>query len=188
MVQWGPSNNVQDGYEFGGPTWVNNPNPIYAGSDSYQAAFRFTVSDPDAPDSGDTIDASTEIVIDIDGVTGTPDGLTLFGNAVDDAPVIDAVGNEPSAWTFTAAGGTIPASPGTGTETIDAQTPVQDIVSRGGWVAGQDMAFVIWDDGTNSNTGEFLSIDGATTVATLEINWTAAGAGGSILPHIMAYS
>src|SRR5690606_4167339 len=84
--------------------------------------------------------------------------LTINGQAIDDAPTFAAVDNNISGRTRTAA--TVNWTPSAWTNnqtylTPDIKTLVQEIVNRGGWVRGNDMAFII--DG--SSTSNFRSAD-----------------------------
>lgn len=123
------------------------------------------------PTSGATINTAT-ITLNITAIAGTPN-TTVFGVDVDDAAAFSDPGNLPSAAAKTTASSDGDPA-GTGTQTINVVTQVQEIINRAGWASGNDMAFV-WDDnagsGSNSWTAEDFQAAG-TAHAVLDIDYT----------------
>ena len=99
---------------------------------------------------GDAINSAT-LTLNITTINGSPD-TDIYGVDVDDAAEWSNPGNLPSAATKTTANTNF-APTGTGIEVIDVTAIVQEIVNRGGWVSGNDMAFVTSDNvGVATNT------------------------------------
>lgn len=183
MVQIFPTL-VEDGYENADTNWQTNPATIYAGSTSpYHGAYHF---DPVAvPADRASIDASTELTIDVSSVAGSgPSDIAVFGNDTDDVTDIDTA-SRPSTWTRTTASTAVPQNPGTGTEVIDVQAIISEITARAGWATGQGIGLVIWEGGS-SGAGNYLAIDANTNPAVLEINYTAAGGSQAVSAELLA--
>ncbi len=122
---------------------------------------------------GAVVSAAT-ITLNVTQIGGSPD-TTLYGVDVDDAAAFADPGNLPSAATRTTATADLDPS-GTGTKVVDVSTIVQEIIDRAGWASGNDMAFVIINNGTEGNiyTLEDYSAAG-TNEAQLDVTYTAGG-------------
>lgn len=122
------------------------------------------------PVSGATINSAT-ITHNVTAIAGTPD-TTCYGVDVDDAAAFSDPGNLPSAAARTTASSDADPA-GTGSRTINVATQVQEIVNRAGWASGNDMAFVMIDNGTGENNWSAEDFQAAGTAeAFLDIDYT----------------
>ncbi len=127
-----------------------------------------------------------------DETDSTSTNLTIYGQAIDDAPYFSSTYNNISNRTKTSA--SVSWSPEAWTtvhatsQTTDLKSIVQEIVNRAGWAPGNDMVFII--EGTGKRVAE--SYDGYSSKAPLlHVDFAAplmhvitatAGNGGSISP------
>ena len=123
---------------------------------------------------GATVDSAT-LTIQVTTLTGTPN-INVYGDDVDDAAAWATPGSRVKAITKTTASTNVTA-PGTGAEAINVQTIVQELVSRAGWTANNDMRFGFFNAATGgSHTLRFAALEHATeTEAHLDITYTVAG-------------
>lgn len=118
------------------------PNFVMAGmafEEEYEAGLRFL--SVDVP-PGATITSAT-ITLDVTSIAGTPE-TTVYGVDVDDAAAWADPGNLPGNASTTTASASGPTA--TGSQQVTVTNIVQEIVDRGGWASGNDMAFVALND------------------------------------------
>lgn len=174
---------ADDGYETGG-AWTGGETVHFLGEFSgtgYHTGLRF---------SGITIaQGSTISQADLSQYVSTTNGDggtgTIYCRATDNAAVFDG-SNRPSTVTKTTASVAVPASTATGTQTFNIAAPVQEVISRAGWVSGNALGVAIvatitsgyqirrWESKENAGTNH----------ATLSITYTAA-AGGGTSPNLL---
>lgn len=151
------------------------PNFTAAGmlfSSEYEAGLRF--QSVAVPQSATIVSAT--LTLNITSVNGSPE-TTVYGVDVDDAAAWAAPGNLPGNATTTTESS--PGPTATGSQQIDVTAIVQEIVGRGGWTSGNDMAFVVLNDKALSGQdhtwfAEDLN-DAGGNEARLDIDYTAGG-------------
>lgn len=173
---------ADDGVEINETTWDTEPSSsrVYAGRNSvstFHAGFRFTgVPVP----QGATVSSAT-LTLEVLLAAGTPT-TTVYGADEDTAPAFSASAR-PSQFSKTDASATGPTAV-VQSHPITITSVVQEIVSRGSWVSGNDMRFGVFHDGGGSgyNNVEICDITtwGNQNFATLDIDYTEGGGGGSV--------
>lgn len=113
---------------------------------------------------------------------------TWFGHDVDDAPAWASTTNLPRNITRTSASASVVAGTNGTVVAQDVTAIVQEILDRGGWTSGNDMAFLA-SVSTATGTGNrgFFWHDFSTpggTPAVLEVTFTAAGGSGGAMPLV----
>lgn len=137
----------------------------------FTTGFRFTTI---GLDQGVTIDLAV-LKFNVQFTVGTPD-VNVYGDDIDDAAVW-STSNRVSNITKTTASANY-TSAATGNQQVTVTSIIQELVDRGGWASGQDMALAMFDNGiTGANWGLIEAFDHAgTTEASLEIDFTAGPA------------
>lgn len=139
----------------------------------YWAGFRFqTVAIP----QGSTIDSAT-ITFEKNALQGSPQ-VRFYADDVDDAAAwatTSRIKNITKTTAFQAWSPTV----ATGTEAVNVQSIVQEIVDRGGWASNNDMRFGVFDQRATTAQIHFVcvaAVEHATQQeAQLDVTYTAAG-------------
>ena len=172
----------------GTPTWHNEYNSTgnhilfnYNASRGYFPGWRF-LGIPDIA-SGDTIDSAT-ITLELGGSSGTAQPtVTVYGSDEDSATAWSD-SHHPRNMTQTTANAPF-GGWGSGfantQRIITVTTIVAEIVARGGWSAGNDMAFGTDFTPENGSDVQYIGdyAGGGDVGALLDITYTAAAAGGT---------
>lgn len=123
------------------------------------------------------------IQFDVDETNSTATTLTFYGEDIDDAPTFTTSGSNITNRTKTSSSVSwdVPSWPtadvhGADQKTPDLSTIVQEIVDRGSWSSGNDMAFIV--SGTGSGTRIAESVDGdASNAPLLTFDYTSGTQG-----------
>lgn len=128
---------------------------------------------------GDTIEAGTYLAVYVPSLTYDSPDVTLWGQAIDDAPAFTTAANnisgrtataETVVWTATDIGTGVKNSP-------ELAAIIQEIVNRPGWAAGNDIVLVL--KGNSVSPFRFDAYDGGAGVyATLYVVYSTPAAGG----------
>ena len=173
---------AQDGHEANATTWEDTTSLWRVGKTSgtyYDAGLRFTTI-PDIA-SGNTIDSATLsfVVSAAGGAYGTA-SFDVHCENEDDGAVFGASAR-PSQKTPTTAK-TAETISATGTKNIDVKTAVQEVISRGGWAADNDLNFLLIHSEAAGSPYDIAYVTDSQNsgVTTLDITYTAGGGGLSI--------
>lgn len=121
---------------------------------------------------GATISSATASFYVTTTASDDPD-VIVYGDDVDDAAAFTTTNNDISGRTLTTASTTWQGTAvGTGFKTVDVTTSVQEIISRGGWASGNDLALIL--DGQSTNVVVIRAYDGTPSeAAKLDITYTS---------------
>jgi hypothetical protein len=150
-------------------------------TDKYWLGFRFAgVTIP----NGATINSATLDFYSSGTAIGTSPLVIFYGNAIDNATTFNTTTEKPEskarttatvAKTYTSAlwNPTI----GFGIETVDMATIVQEIINRAGWVSGNALSILAYDNGSANSTYIGISTydNASTKAAKLTIGYTTGG-------------
>lgn len=125
---------------------------------------------------GATIDSAT-LTVDVNHITGSP-SVRVYADDADDVPTWSTSSRIKNITKTTAYAAWAPTV--TGTQTINIQSVVQEIINRGGWASDNDMRFAAFDQvGTGTNTVGWAALE-HTTDAESELDVTYTVAGGAL--------
>lgn len=171
-----------DALQDAGTVTLTGATPTINASNKY-AGFRFTNV---TVDQGSTTSAPTTLDLYLPSAANDDADVDIWAEATDDAATFSATSNNISGRTATTAVVTWTASSlGTGWKSSpDIASIIQEIVSRPGWVSGNDIVIVL--KGRSVNALRFEAYDGgAGTYATLNITYTT---GGGVTKQAMHYA
>lgn len=169
---------ADDAAESAGTVTIDG-SALNCGATNQYLGFRFlNVTIPAAS----TINTATISVYFTSGSFDDPD-VTIYANDVDDAATFSTASNNISSRALTTAAATWTASGvGVGVETSpDLAAVVQEVISRGGWASGNDLAIIFKGNSTNPMRLRALDAGGG-DYATINIDYTAGGGGGPTQP------
>lgn len=167
----------EDGYEQDLTNWFPGEGEIYVGQDgsgAYRIGCRVLMGRTDM--AGMTV-LSAPLRLQINTATGTLSG-TIRAEKVANASAITA--RQPNTWgTLTTASVALPATPGTGLESIDIAAIIQELIDEASYV-GQAIALVLDENvaATNFIAVEGIADTGSDLPIALEINFEEEGAEG----------
>lgn len=182
---------ADDGQETNNASWSSGTVVHAAGRDAsstFNSGYRFqTINIP----QGSTINSAT-LRINVPSVLvggGAPQ-LTVYGDFQDDAPGWSGT-SRPSQMVKTTASTPYTDST-TGLKNVDVTAIVQEIISRAGWVANNDMRIAIFHTGAGTGYRKInvhdASTYGSPVPAQLLIDYTVGGGGGgTIVRQMMAH-
>lgn len=165
-----------DAIEIAGSMTLNGATITLNANDRW-AGLRFTNV---TINQGDTINTAS-ITFPVSGTANDDPHFDIYAETTDDAGTFTTSANNISGrsrttakttWNATAVGAGAVASP-------DIAAVIQEIVNRGGWTSGNDIAILL--DCLSTNSFRFDTVDGSGTI-TLNIDYTAGGGGGSTQP------
>lgn len=174
---------ADDGGKWAGGSWSITSNNIEVGKDFFgddrTAAIRFNnVTIP----NGDTISSAVLTFQALSSSSTTPN-VKIYGFDEDDTADLNS---DPSSRTRTTAAIDWDQGPVVFQQeyTIDITSIVQEIVDRPGWTSGNDMGFIIVNDGSPTNTSHvYYTYDGNTSRAPkLDISSSAGSPSSSQSP------
>jgi hypothetical protein len=127
--------------------------------------------------AGATIDSAT-LTLTKSFVLGTPGIIKIHGNDVDDAPPW-ATSNLVINIAKTTANTNLDTS--SATSANDVTAVVQEIIDRGGWSSGNDIAFGLFpeDAGAGNHGWGAFAYESGSNFPTLDITYTTGGGGGT---------
>lgn len=179
--------NADDGHQIDTGFYALFVSAIYCGSTGGAAAdkrhpgFRFQSV---ALDQGVTIDLAN-LKVNVTGKITNYGGATIYGDDVDDSAAWTN-GTRPSTRTKTTASATLTRPASTGIKTVNVTSIVQEIVNRGGWTTGNDISLFGLSYETTYRITKIEDFNSAgTDEAQLEIDFTAGGGGGTVIPVFM---
>jgi len=141
-------------------------------------------------DAADTIDSAT-LGFTVAVLNGSFDVDISLDSAAANAPIWSNSSRPSSGFTASTNSPISKTISATGAQTVDVTSLIQDAIAISGWASGNAVRFGIFAPTTGSyrycQIDDWESDDNS-TVATLDITYTAAGGGGTILLHLMSYS
>lgn len=131
---------------------------------------------------GSTIDSATITLYNQTSTLGGTFSARWYAWAADDAGQFVDAGNMPSTVTKTTAFASFTRE-GAGTPSTVAHTitsVIQEIINRAGWVSGNDINLIAFDNGSQTDTYDFFDSYDIGTPALLTVNYSAGGGSTSV--------